>query len=221
MTATLYDSRRDLTYVKPLLRGWLHLVAFEAALVLGTLLVLDSHGARARTATVIYAASVAGLFGASALYHRGNWTPLWSSRLQRLDHAMIFVLIAGTATPVFLLASHGSFGIAGMSVMWAATGVALLLHLVWMDVPEWLVGGTFIALGAAGMVAIPAVWVHDGISPAVLLVAAAVVYAGAAIAYHHRFPDPRPAVFGYHEVFHAWVCLAAACQYVAIGVFLV
>jgi len=219
--ATLYDSERGISYVKPSLRGWMHLVWFEAALVLGTLLIIDAHGGRARTATAIYAASVAALFGASALYHRGNWGPAWNGRLQRLDHAMIFVLIAGTTTPIFLLASPNTLGLVSLIVMWSLTTVAITMHQFWMDAPEKLVGGTFLALGAAGMSSIPAVWMRVGTAPALLLVIGALLYAAGAVSYHHRSPDPRPAVFGYHEVFHTYVCLAAACQYVAIGVFLV
>src|SRR2546423_234252 len=98
-----YDARRDLVYRKPVWRGWMHLVCFEASLVVGTVMIMAAHGELRTTAAAIYAATVSGLFGASALYHRGSWSPLLIRVLQRLDHAMIFILIAGTATPVFLL----------------------------------------------------------------------------------------------------------------------
>ena len=110
MTATgspaaqpLYDARRGVYYAKPVLRGWLHLLWFGASLVAGPLLLADRHGAARITAVAVYSASVSGLFGMSALYHRGTWTEARRRRLQRLDHAMIFFLIAGTATPAFLL----------------------------------------------------------------------------------------------------------------------
>src|SRR5215469_4361738 len=105
-----YDARRDVYYTKPALRGWLHLLWFEVSLVFGTLLLARAHGATRITACAIYTASVSGMFGISALYHRGNWSATWRQRLQRLDHAMIFFLIAGTATPAFLLAARGTFG---------------------------------------------------------------------------------------------------------------
>lgn len=216
----LYDSRRDIYYAKPAMRGWLHLLWFEVSLVLGTLLIVRASGAVETTALAIYATSVAGLFGTSALYHRGNWSDVWSARLQRLDHTMIFVLIAGTATPAFLLTSPGVFGYTTLIVMWSLTLVALGLHLIWMDAPEKLVGGTFIGLGAVSGTAIPAVWIHGGVAPAVLMIVSGLLYVVGAVSYHRRSPDPLPAVFGYHEVFHAYVCVAAACQYVAIGVFL-
>jgi hemolysin III len=216
----LYDSVRDIFYVKPALRGWMHLLWFEASLVLGTLLIYRVHGARHVVAATIFASTVAGLFGASALYHRGNWGPTWSARLQQLDHSMIFLVIAGTATPVFLLAAPGAFGIVGLVAMWSLTAVALSIHLFWMDAPEMLVGGAFIGLGAIGSAAIPEVWIHVGIAPAVLLIAGSLIHVTGAISYHRRWLDPRPAVFGYHEVFHTYVCVAAACQYVAIAVFI-
>ena len=107
-----YDTRRGIYYIKPVLRGWLHLLWFGASLVLGTLLVVRAHGAVRIAALAIYGASVSAMFGVSALYHRGSWTAAWNRRLQRLDHAMIFLLIAGTATPAFLLATSGTFRLA-------------------------------------------------------------------------------------------------------------
>ena len=101
----LYDARRRVYYPKPVLRGWLHVFWFGASLIACPLLAARGHGASRSTALVIYGFSVIGLFGVSALYHRGRWTPAWNRRLQRLDHMMIFLLIAGTATPVFLIAA--------------------------------------------------------------------------------------------------------------------
>jgi hemolysin III len=199
----------------------MHLLWFEAALVLGTLLIRNAHGARHIVAAVIYSACVAGLFGASALYHRGNWNVAWNARLQRFDHAMIFLVIAGTATPVYLLAVPGTLGIVGLVVMWSATASALLLHMLWMDAPERLVGAAFLVLGAIGSIAIPLVWIHAGVPAAVLLISGSLLYAVGAISYHRRSPDPSPTVFGYHEIFHTYVCVAAACQYVAIGALII
>ena len=160
----LYDARRRLYYAKPVLRGWLHAVWFGTSLVAGPLLVARGHGARPVTALAVYTLSVTGLFGISALYHRGTWGPAWSVRLQRVDHLMIFFLIAGTATPVFLLAVPGAFGLTCLIVMWTLVLAAAAIH----------------------------------------------------VCYHRRWPDPSPAVFGYHEVFHACGCAAATCQYVSI-----
>lgn len=157
-----YDSQRDLAYVKPALRGWMHLVGFEVSLVVGTLLIAHAHGATRTISAGIYAGTVSGLLGTSALYHRGNWCPAVHRLLQRLDHVMIFLLIAGTSTPVFLLATPGPVGVALLTVTWALTVIAMLTHLVWMNAPEVLVGATFIGLGCVGSAALPSVWVRAG-----------------------------------------------------------
>jgi hemolysin III len=213
----LYDARRDLYYAKPVLRGWLNLLWFAASLAGGTLLLARAHGATRITAITIYAASVSALFGISALYHRGNWAAAWKRRLQRLDHAMIFFLIAGTATPAFLLATPGALGLICLIVLWVLTLTAAAIHLAWMNTPEPVVGATFIGLGWAAAVALPGVWIHAGAAAGALMLAGGLLYTTGAISYHRRWPDPYPSVFGYHEVFHACVCAAATCQYVAIA----
>jgi hemolysin III len=220
--AQLYDAQRGLVYVKPRLRGWMHLVSFEAALVLGTLLIVDASDAGPGPTTVasIYAASVAGMFGASALYHRGAWGPTALARLQRLDHLMIFAVIAGTATPPMALCLPSPYSWLAVSVMWTLTAIAATLRLVRMQVPEWLAGAIFVGLGWGAGAAVPAVWIKAGVAPAVLLIVGGVLYTVGAVAYHRRRPDPIPELFGYHEVFHTFVSLAAACQYVAIACFL-
>ncbi len=216
----LYDARRRVYYAKPVLRGWLHSFWFAASLVLGPLLLARAHGATQITAVAVYSVSVSALFGFSALYHRGTWTAVWRQRLQRLDHAMIFFLIAGTATPVFLLTARGAFGLVCLVVMWTLTLAAAAIHLTWMSAPELLVGATFIGLGCSAGLALPWVWLHAGVAPAALILAGGVLYIAGALSYHRRWPDPYPSVFGYHEVFHVYVCAAAACQYVAIALFI-
>ena len=213
----LYDSRRCAHYAKPALRGWLHLIWFGASLVAGPLLVAHAHGAARIASLAVYAVSVTALFGISALYHRGTWAPAWSRRLQRMDHLMIFFLIAGTATPVYLMAVHGVSRWIGLAVIWTLTLTAAAVHLAWMAAPELLVGSTFIGLGLAGGLALPAVWIHAGVGPGLLMLAGGLLYIGGAVSYHHRWLDPSPAVFGYHESFHLCVCAAATCQFVAIA----
>ena len=216
----LYDARRDVYYTKPVLRGWLHLIWFGASLVLGTLLLVRAHGPARITAIAIYVASVSALFGISALYHCGNWTDAWRRRLQRLDHAMIFFLIAGTATPAFLLAMRGAFGLACLIVMWSLTLTAGAVHMARMVLPERLVGAMFLGLGWVAGLALPGVWIHSGAAAGALMLAGGLLYTAGAISYHRRRPDPYPSVFGYHEVFHAYVCAAATCQFIAIAVFI-
>jgi hemolysin III len=216
-TAVHYDARRGVHYAKPLWRGWLHLMWFEASLVGGTLLVVAAHGARQVVGVAIFAGCLSGLFGVSALYHRGNWGPVASGILQRADHLMIFLLIAGTATPVFLLAVPGAYGLVCLIVLWSLTALGIGAHLSRMDAPEWLVGGAFIGLGVANALALPALWANVGVAAAILVIVGVLLYITGAVAYHRRRPDPVPSVFGYHEVFHAFVCAAATCHYVAIA----
>ncbi len=217
----LYDARRDCFYDKPLLRGWVHAVASLAALVLGALLIVDAAADSRVLVASVYAVSVAGLFGASAVYHRGRWTPAVARHLQQLDHTMIIVLIAGTATPPMALSLTGSLRVTALAVLWSLAGSAILARLVWMSAPERLVGLIYLGLGWVAGAAVPAVWSRHGVGPAVLLVAGGVLYTIGAVGYHRRIPDPRPSVFGYHEVFHTYVTAAAACQYVAIGCYLI
>jgi hemolysin III len=216
----LCDSGRGVWYVKPALRGWLHLLWFEASLVLGTLLLARAHGAVRITALAIYAASVSAMFGISALYHRGNWSAGWNRRLQRLDHAVIFLLIAGTATPALLLAASGTFRLACLIMMWALTVTAAAVRLAWVSAPELVAGSTFAGLGWVAVLALPGVWTRAGAAAGVLMLAGGLLYTAGALSCHRRRPDPCPAVFGYHEVFDACVCVAAACLYAAIALFL-
>jgi hemolysin III len=206
--------------VKPMLRGWMHLIWFEASLVIGTLAIVYAHGVLRITAMTIFVATMSAMFGVSALYHRGNWTEAWRVRLQRLDHAMIFLLIGATATPAFLIASGGTFRIACLIALWTLTLTAGAIHMVWMNAPELLVGGTFVGLGWVGALALPGVWQHSGVVAATLLLVGGLLYTTGALSYRRRWPDPNPVVFGYHEVFHVFVCAAAACQYVAITLFI-
>lgn len=216
MVGTQYDARRGIYYRKPVLRGWLHLLWFAVSLVSGTLLVAHAQGAARTAASGIYAASVSGLFGASALYHRGNWPPAWHRRLQRLDQVMIFFLIAGTATPALLLAD-GPWGLVCLAVLWALTLTAAVIRMVRLNVPERMAGAIFLGLGWLAALALPGLWIHAGVGPAALMLSGGVLYTIGAVLYHRRWPDPRPSVFGYHEVFHVFVCAAATCQFAAIA----
>jgi hemolysin III len=217
VAGAFYDARRGVHYTKPLFRGWLHLLWFGASLVLGALLLAHAHGEASTSAAAVYAVSVSSLFGISALYHRGNWTDTWRRRLQRLDAAMIFFLIAGTATPAFVLAMHGALGLGCLIALWALTLAAAGIRMRWMNGPERLVGGTFLALGWVGALSLPAVWIHAGVAPGALMLGGGLLYTIGAISYHRRWLDRYPSIFGYHEVFHAFVCAGAACQYIAIA----
>jgi hemolysin III len=213
----LYDARRGVYYARPVLRGWLHLLCFCASLAGGALLLVRAHGPAQVTAVVVYSASLSALFGTSALYHRGTWTDAWRLRLRHLDQAMIFFLIAGTATPLFLLAAPRGARLACLIVLWSLTLAAAGVRLAWAAAPEVVSGGLFIGLGCASGLALPWLWQHAGTASGVLVVVGGLLYIAGAICYHRRWPDPYPSVFGYHEAFHVYVGAAAACQYAAIA----
>lgn len=216
----LYDARRGVYYARPALRGWLHLFCFWASLAGGGLLLARAHGGAQVAAAIVYSVSLTALFGTSALYHRGTWTAVTRLRLRHLDQAMIFFLIAGTATPAFLLCLPSGFGPAGLIVIWALTLTAVAVRLALPATPERVAGALFIGLGIAGGLAMPWVWIHAGIASGLLILAGGLLYIAGALSYHRRWPDPYPSVFGYHEVFHVYVCAAAACQFAAIAGFI-
>jgi hemolysin III len=213
--AVLYDSHRGVHYAKPLWRGWSHLAWFELSLVAGTLLIVAAHGAVETAVIALYAACISGLFGVSGLYHRGNWGPSATSILQRLDHMMIFFVIAGTATPSFILGSPVTYGLVCVIVMWAITLTATTIRMFRMQAPEVIVGGAFIGLGCIGVLALPGVWTTGGVAAGILMIVGGLLYVTGAVLFHRRWPNYAPEVFGYHEYFHAWVCAGATCQYIA------
>ncbi len=206
---------------RPTFRGVLHQVGFVAALAVAPLIVLGADGSTARVSAGVFAASVALCFGASALYHRVMWQPNVRRWMRRVDHAGVYLLIAGSYTPVSLLVLSGAWRPAILATVWSGAVVAIVLKFAWVDSPKWLAVVIGIGLGWVGVVALPEM-IGKLDPPAVaLLLAGGLAYTVGAIVYARRKPDPLPAVFGYHEVFHALTIFAVACQYVAIAFFIV
>jgi hemolysin III len=203
--------------VKPPLRGVSHECAFVVAVVLGVVLVEHANGVRPRFAAVVFAASVAAMFGASALYHRVNWSPPARRWMRRLDHAMVYGLIAGTYTPFGLLVLHGSWRIVVLAVVWTGAAAAVILKLAWVEAPKWLAAVIGIGLGWVGVIVAPQLVNRIGASGFALLLAGGVAYTAGAVVYALRRPDPLPALFGYHEIFHALVIAAVAFQYSVVA----
>jgi hemolysin III len=202
---------------KPRLRGVSHQYAFFVSLACGVALILAASGGRARTAAAIYAAAVSALLGTSALYHRVTWRPSARRWMRRLDHSMIFVLIAGTYTPVALLAVHGWSASAVLVVVWAGALGGIVFKLAWIDAPKWLFAIVYVALGwvaVAVMGQLPATIGWLGVAG---LAAGGLLYTIGAVVYASGRPDPAPRVFGYHEVFHALVIAAAGLHYAVIA----
>ena len=201
----------------PRLRGVFHLYAFFAALAAGVVLIALADGFRERFAAWVYAAALSAMFGASALYHRFPWRSaarrLWA---RRVDHAMIFVFIAGTYTPFAVLSLSGRLQTAVLVAVWSGAALGLALNLVWIDAPRWLLAFAYLAVGWVGVIAIPELFLH-GIGMAVLLVVGGCLYTIGALAYASTWPNPFPATFGFHEIFHLLVVAAAAVQFVAVA----
>jgi len=206
---------------KPRLRGVLHQAAFSVALVIGTLLVVSADGTRASVAASVFAGSVAAMLGMSALYHRITWSPRVRPWMRRLDHAGIYLLIAGSYTPVGLLTLSGRMRVVVLAVVWSGALLAIGLKFAWVTAPKWVSVVIAIALGWVGVVAMPDVWRHAGPAAAALLAGGGLAYTAGAIVYARKRPDPVPLVFGYHELFHALTLVAVTCQYVAIAFFVI
>jgi hemolysin III len=206
---------------KPLLRGVLHQTAFAVSLVVGTLLIIGADGARRHASAGVFAGSVAACFGASALYHRVSWTPRLRLWMRRVDHAGIYLLIAGTYTPVCLLVLTGTWRYVVFAVVWAGAAAAILLKFVWVAAPKWLAAAIALALGWLGVAALPQLATRLHPAAVVLLGIGGIAYTAGAVIYARQRPNPAPAVFGYHELFHALTIVAVACQYVALAFFVI
>jgi hemolysin III len=200
--------------VRPRLRGVSHQWAFFAALAAGTALVASAPGARARVAVAIYAATLAALFGTSATYHRVSWRSARTRlRMRRVDHSMIFVLIAGTYTPFALLALHGPLATAILLVVWTGAAFGAGLQFVPGERQKWAIALPYVALGWVAVAALPQMLDHVGLGATLAAICGGLIYTAGAVVYARRRPDPVPQVFGYHEVFHALVILAAAVHF--------
>ena len=207
---------------KPRLRGVSHQWAFFVSLLTGTALVVSAPTGKATFAAMIYAVSVAGLFGASALYHRINWASSAARRwMRRLDHSMIFLLIAGTYTPFALLSLDGTIATVILIAVWTGALAGIVMKLFWIDAPKWLVALTYVLLGWVAVAAFPQLLADIGVTATALVAVGGVLYTVGAVVYARRRPDPVPAVFGYHEVFHALVIAAAAAQFAAVAFYVV
>jgi hemolysin III len=201
------------------MRGWLHAYAFPAAVVGGIVLV-SLAATRPGTAPVlsclVYSLTVCGLFGVSALYHRRVWSPRGYQVMRRLDHSMIFVFIAGTYTPFSVLLLPADTAAVVLSVVWGGALAGVGLKLVWPHVPRWVSAPLYLALGWVAIAVLPDFWRTAGVSTLVLLAVGGAAYTFGAVCYALRRPNPWPAVFGHHELFHACTLVAAACHHVAV-----
>lgn len=219
MGSSVRAAPPDVT-LRPRLRGVSHQWAFVVSLATGAALVASaaSHGTEAVVACVVYALSIAGLLGTSATYHRVAWrTAAARAWMRRLDHAMIFVLIGGTYTPVALLALEPPLGTVVLVVVWTGAAVGIAVNLLWIGAPRGVIVGIYLAVSWVVVLATRELTQRVGLGAFALFALGGLLYTGGAIVYARRRPNPVPGTFGYHEVFHACVVLALAAHFAAIA----
>jgi hemolysin III len=223
--AERFDAAREgaadaIAKVKPRLRGVSHEWAFFVSLVAGGALVAAAPSGHARVAVAIYAFSLSALLGTSALYHRVDWRrPEIRRWMRRLDHSMIFLLIAGTVTPFALLVMNGPWADALLIAVWAGAAAGIVVELVWVEAPKWATAAVYLAVGWIGALGFPAIVVDAGLGAGILIAVGGLLYTAGAVVYARQRPDPNPAVFGYHEIFHVLVIAAAATHFAAVAIY--
>jgi hemolysin III len=214
-----------LAEVKPKLRGWMHLCTAPLALVGGIVLIVLSPTTTTRVGSAVFTGSALLLFGVSAIYHTGTWSPRVWTFLRRFDHANIFVLIAGTYTPITLILLEGTQRTVLLSTVWICAALGVLFRVFWLDAPRWLYLPLYIGLGWSAVFFIPgfidgaATNLGTGMGVAVLVLVASggVFYTFGGVVYGVKRPDPWPRWFGFHEVFHSFTILAFAAHYVGVS----
>ncbi len=209
-------AERTSALLKPRFRGASHHAAFYVALGAGPMLIASASTRLAALAATVYACCMAALFGISALYHRPDWPPGIRQTLRRLDHAAIYLMIAGTYTPIGLIGVGGPSGRAMLGWMWLGAAVGILKSIFWVDAPKLLNATLYLMLGWFGIALLPEVAARSGPQIVWLLLAGGLAYTAGALVYALRRPDPDPRTFGYHEIFHGFVVLASLCHFIAI-----
>jgi hemolysin III len=210
------EAKRAANALKPALRGWLHAGMFPLALAGGIVLVVFARSASVAAACSVYAVSALLLFGTSAVYHRGNWGPRGEAVLRRLDHANIFLIIAGTYTPLAALLLPESREVVLLSLVWAGAATGIAFRVWWIRAPRWLYTLCYIALGWAAVFYLPDFARAGGALVVALVITGGLLYTAGALVYGLKRPDPWPRWFGFHEVFHALTIAAFTAHYTAI-----
>jgi hemolysin III len=215
------DAAADaIAAVKPRLRGVSHEWAFFISLFLGAALIIAAKTPKATLAVAIYAVSLSALLGTSALYHRVNWARPNARRwMRRLDHSMIFFLIAGTYTPFALLVLNGPLADAILVVVWIGAIAGAIVEMVWIEHPKWVAALIYLSLGWVAVISFPELWSSMGTTGTLLVAAGGLLYTAGAVVYAIQRPNPNPWVFGNHEIFHLLVIAAAAAHFAAVAFF--
>lgn len=200
--------------IKPSWRGWIHAATFPVALVTGIVLISLAQGATAKWASAVFMASSLLLFGNSAMYHRFDWSPTVKAVLKRIDHANILLLIAGTYTPIALLALPFPQGTILLVVVWIGALVGILFRVLWIGAPRWLYVALYLALGWAAVMYMPQLF-EANLAMVILVIVGGLLYTVGAVVYAMKRPNPSPKHFGFHEIFHVCTVLAFLCHWTA------
>lgn len=219
-TAIKETASESIKAVKPKFRGVTHEWAFFLSLGLGISLLVLADTPKKSLAVGIYVATLCALFGTSALYHRINWKTVKARMLmRRLDHSMIFLLIAGTVTPFALLNMTGTWSTAILVAVWSAAAIGIVIELIWIHSPKWVSALMYVAVGWVGAIAFPHIVGAAGVWAGLLIATGGLLYTAGAVIYATGRPNPSPTYFGYHEVFHLFVIGAAAFHFAAVAMF--
>ncbi|RYV50496.1 PAQR family membrane homeostasis protein TrhA [Pengzhenrongella frigida] len=204
--------------VKPRLRGWIHAGMFPLVVAAGIVLVVLSPTAPAKISTAVFAASSVLLFGVSAVYHLGTWSPRVTAVLRRMDHSNIFLIIAGTGTPLAVILLPPATAQVMLWVIWTGAVLGLLGRVIWLGAPRWVYTPVYVALGLVNLFFLPDFWREGGPAIVWLIVAGGAAYIAGAVVYALKRPNPSPRWFGFHEVFHALTVVGFTCNYVAVSI---
>jgi hemolysin III len=202
------------TELKPTWRGWIHAATFPVAIVAGVVLIAVAQGAPAKWASAVFMATSMLLFGNSALYHRFDWKPRTRAILKRIDHANILLLIAGTYTPLAVLALPTEKTVILLSVVWGGAVLGILFRVFWLDAPRWLYVALYLALGWAAVMYLFDLFDANATMMTLVLVGG-ILYTAGAVVYALKRPNPWPGHFGFHEIFHVCTVLAFLCHWTA------
>ena len=202
--------------VKPLMRGWMHLVCFFLAIPAGVTVVALAQSSRGRVGALVYAVGLIALFGVSGTYHRVGWSDNARRLMQKLDHGTIFVMIAASYTPLCLIVLQGWLAWTMLAIAWTGAVVGFVVAFTGGRTSRIVRGTLYITLGWVAVAAVPQMWQHMSIAELVLIAVGGVLFTVGSVFLLTNWPDPFPRVFGYHEVWHVMVIAAVACHFVAI-----